>query len=353
MYKNLLSWLTLLLALPSCSNTPPSISVVCEENSVGNCIIKWETAPLLKGQVLIYASTSPDKIPEITPIATSDIAAGTLTIVSSDPTRRYYYQMVFNNKYRVKVATRNINIPGIQNLRDLGGYRSLINGKKTRWGMLYRSARIDSLSPGSVMELHNMGIKTIVDLRTPAEQERHPAFRDDRINIVRIPLLADNTRSLLKAIHEGKVKSDTINRIIERRNWDIIANYQGEVKQIFELLLDPNNYPIVIHCTSGKGRTGIITALVLASLGVGEDVIMQDYRLSNRYFNIAQSSRYGYQLPPDLQEAITTFYSARADFLETILNLVEKQYGSATGYLKNAIGLTDEEIKDLRTLLLE
>ena len=51
MYKNLLSWLTILLVLPSCSGTSPTISVVCEENNVGNCIIKWETAPILKGQV--------------------------------------------------------------------------------------------------------------------------------------------------------------------------------------------------------------------------------------------------------------------------------------------------------------
>ena len=47
MYKNLLSWLTVLVLFPSCSKTPPNISVVCEENNVGNCIIKWETAPLI------------------------------------------------------------------------------------------------------------------------------------------------------------------------------------------------------------------------------------------------------------------------------------------------------------------
>ena len=58
MYRNLLNWLTILLVLPSCSGTSPTISVVCEENNVGNAIIKWETAPILKGQVKVYASTS-------------------------------------------------------------------------------------------------------------------------------------------------------------------------------------------------------------------------------------------------------------------------------------------------------
>ena len=128
MYRNLLSWLTVLLVLPSCSGTSPAISVVCEENNVGNCIIKWETAPVLKGQVKVYTSTSPEAIPEDSPIAMANISSGKMTIVTNDPSQRYYYLMVFNNKYRVKVATRNINIPGIQNFRDLGGYESASTG---------------------------------------------------------------------------------------------------------------------------------------------------------------------------------------------------------------------------------
>ena len=165
MYKNLLSWLTILLGLSSCSGTSPAISVVCEENNVGNSVIKWETAPLLKGQVQVYASTSPTLIPEESPVAMSNISDGKMTIITEDPSQRYYYMMVFNNKYRVRVATRNVNIPGVQNFRDLGGYKSTDTGKMISWGMLYRSAQIDSISPGSRRELKNMGIRTIIDLR--------------------------------------------------------------------------------------------------------------------------------------------------------------------------------------------
>lgn len=101
MYRNLLNWLTILLVLPSCSGTSPTISVVCEENNVGNAIIKWETAPILKGQVKVYASTSPDFIPEENPVATINIAKGKKTIVTNDPSQRYYYLMVFNNRYQL------------------------------------------------------------------------------------------------------------------------------------------------------------------------------------------------------------------------------------------------------------
>ena len=64
MYKNLLNLLVLAVLLPSCNGTAPHISVVCEENNVGNCIVKWEMAPLIKGNVKVYASTNPNHIPE-------------------------------------------------------------------------------------------------------------------------------------------------------------------------------------------------------------------------------------------------------------------------------------------------
>ena len=120
MYRNLLNLLVLAVLLPSCSDTSPHISVVCEENNVGNCIVKWEMAPLVKGNVKVYASTNPEHIPEDVPVAIANISDLKMTVITTDPTQRYYYTLVFGDKYRVKTATRNINIPGIQNFRDLG-----------------------------------------------------------------------------------------------------------------------------------------------------------------------------------------------------------------------------------------
>lgn len=119
MYKNLLNLLVLAVLLPSCNGTAPHISVVCEENNVGNCIVKWEMAPLIKGNVKVYASTNPNHIPEDVPVAVANISDLKMTVITTDPTQRYYYTLVFADKYRVKIATRNINIPGIQNFRDL------------------------------------------------------------------------------------------------------------------------------------------------------------------------------------------------------------------------------------------
>jgi Protein tyrosine/serine phosphatase len=260
--------------------------------------------------------------------------------------------MVFNNKYRIKVATRNINIPGIQNFRDLGGYESADTGKSLRWGMIYRSAQIDSIPPCSRQELKNMGIRTIIDLRSESERQSYPQLHDDKFKIVHIPIPTGNMEKILQGIREEKIKTDTIYRLVERMNRELVTNYQKEFKELFTILLDRSNYPVVIHCTSGKGRTGIVSALLLAALGVNEDVIMEDYRLSNDYFNIPKASKYAYKLPINSQEAITTIYSAKEDFLNAAKEQIESEYGSVQTYLKKGIGLSTEDLKQLRSILL-
>ena len=166
------------------------------------------------------------------------------------------------------------------------------------------------------------------------------------------PLQQETWNTSCKTYVIRKIETDTIYRLVERMNRQLVTNYRKEYKELFTLLLDRNNYPVVIHCTSGKGRTGIVSALVLAALGVNEEAIMKDYRLSNDYFNIPKASRYAYKLPINSQEAITTIYSAKEDFLNAAKEQIDAEYGSVQAYLKKGIGLSAEEIERLRSILL-
>lgn len=351
MNKSLLSLLTVTL-LAACGNVTPSISVVCEENNVGNNIVKWETTSLT-GNVKVFASTNPDYIPEENPVAIANIADQKVTIITSDPTQRYYYTLLFADRYRVKVATRNIYMLGIQNFRDLGGYPSYKHNKQTRWGMLYRSAQIDSIGYCTRQELKNIGIKTIVDMRTSDELNPSMPSLSNDFNIVRIPIPDGNLPQILQRVQNGRIKPDTIHNIVKRINQRLITNYTRQFRQVFDVLLDEDNYPVLIQCSSGSGRTGIMAALLMAALDIDEDVILNDYRLSNNYFDITHASRDAYQQPAYVQEAITALYSAQEEYLEAAKAEAEHRYGSVEAYLKKGIQLEKDEIRHLQKILLE
>lgn len=338
--------------LPSCSKTSPRISVVCEENNVGNSVVKWETIHEIPGEVKVYASEKPDHTSAEHLVASAPISDQHLTIITTDPMRRYYYRMVFAEKYKVDMATRNINIPGIQNFRDLGGYPSYPHHKFVRWGMLYRSGEINRLRKGSLKKLKNLGIRTIIDLRSPEEKIELSKSLEKNFSVVSIPIATGNMEQIINGVQDRSIRSDTVYRIVERMNRELITKYAAQYRKLFDLLLNEDNYPVVIHCSSGKGRTGIVSALILACLDVNEDKIMEDYRLSNDYFNIPRATRYAYNLPVRSQEAITTLFSAREDFLNAAKEEAERQYGDIKTYLREGIGLSKQEMKHLRNILL-
>lgn len=351
MYKNLLNGLALTLLLSACGRVTPHITAACEEDSASNSIImKWETRPAIEGEVKVFASTDPDHIRENRPVATAPIANQWMTIANNQPSQRHYYTLLFNDRYRVRVASRTVNVPGVQNFRDLGGYPVYAQHKRIRWGMLYRSARIDLSQPATRDKLNHLGIRTIIDLHTPSESLLPAGTLPGQPRVVHIPIPVDCLTDILADIDQQRIQPDTIGRIVERINRHIVAANAPAFRQMFDILLDKENYPAVIQCSTGKGRTGIASALVLSALGVNDDDIMTDYRLSR--FNIPTAISYVYELPVRSQEALITLFSARENFLNAAKDEIERTYGSVDEYLTKAVGLQKDELKDLRKILL-
>lgn len=356
MYKQLLNGLALALLLSACRGVTPRITAVCDTDAVGNDTVKWETKPAIDGLVKVFASTNPDHIPETFPVAIANIADLYLRVVNDTPAHRRYYTLLFDDRFRIKVAARRINVPGTQNFRDLGGYPVYASHKRVRWGMLYRSAQLDTSRPATLQALRDLGIRTIIDLRETSERDSSATLPPDSNalpRVLHIPIHAGSMNRLLDGIHHNAIHSDTVYRIVERVNRHIVSRHASEIHQIFTALLDRRNYPAVIQCNTGKGRTGIASALVLTTLGVDDESILYDYRLSNRFFSIPAAASYAYALPVSSQEALTTIYSARENFLNAAKDEIERRYGSVDSYLRHAVGLTKDEIRQLQAILLE
>jgi protein-tyrosine phosphatase len=346
-YKNLLSCLTLLFILPSCTGRSPNIVAVCEEDKVGNNVIKWEAPSRIKGKVKIYASTNPDRILPRNPIAIADISDHRLTIVTNDPVRRYYYLMVFDNRYRIKVAGRKIYVLGVQNLYDIGGYK-LKGGKNVKWGKLYWAGEIDNLNHYALNKLKNTGIRTIVNLNNTVSEHKDNFLKKSGFNVISIPFHIIGNQICKDLKQKEIVNNDTIYQASDYIYCEFIAKHQSEYKRIFEILLDKTNYPVMFHCSSDRRCIAVISSLVLAALGVNAQSIMENYRSVNS--NSTVSPRFAYYFPAKSRKTTMGTYE---EFLKNFKKQIEKDYGNMNEYLEREIELTKDDIVQLKELLLE
>lgn len=128
---------------------------------------------------------------------------------------------------------------------------------------------------------------------------------------------------------------------------DTLDSAHGEIKQIFDVLCTPSSWPILIHCTQGKDRTGAIILLLLLLMRVPEDVMTKDYMRSE------------VELLPELDERMKEiteiglteeFAGCPKEFVPRMVEHIDQRYGGVEGYLTTT-GVTKEQLKSLREIL--
>ena len=164
---------------------------------------------------------------------------------------------------------RMLNLEHAYNVRDIGGYQIGSNAT-VRWRSFVRASSFSELSAKDVATLGQLGIRTVVDLRSKQEirQSRYPISRANDIDYHNIGV----SPTLRYRITNVQQMLDHYLRLTR--------NSLPQLRDIFQLLGEADTYPVVVHCTQGKDRTGIVTALVLAVLGVSPRTIIEDYTLS-------------------------------------------------------------------------
>ncbi len=325
------------------------IDVVCEVNNAGDNIIKWEIFPAMTGNVKIYRSDNPDNFAEKEVELELPIQDGIAVIKKGDFTRSYF-KLVFGKKLCAITSNRVIKTENILNFRDVGGYYNK-DGQQVRWGKLYRSGFITKASPNDIALLKALNIKTTIDMRTDEEIASMPSdFLMEQT--YRIPLTGIDLVALVEKVLRGQMKKGDALIFQQDLHVALIKNNTENFKRYFEILADSSNYPLVVYCSLGKVRTGMVMALTLAALDLEPEQIHQDYILSNAYIDFNGIVNNADELSPEMQEALTVLLAPQREVIECIYKNIKKEYGSISNYFKKELQQTASQREKLKELLL-
>ena len=234
-------------------------------------------------------------------------------------------------------GTRHLNLAGASNFRDLGGYPAK-DGKHTRWRRLFRSNHLGHLTDDDIVVLRDLGLKSAFDLR--GREERLPTLcRHEGIAVHSLPIEPVTMAVLRERLATGKpLGSEETCEIMRDSYRNYVRHNTASYKTLFAHLLD-DTAPLVIHCTAGKDRTGFASALILKALGVDDELVVEDYLLTNRFYRRAEAG-----LSNELPDAVRgVLGSVEASFLRASLETVRADYGDLEAYFEAGLGLGPRE----------
>jgi protein-tyrosine phosphatase len=283
----------------------------------------------------------------------------------------------------------------ILNFRDVGEYINKCTGTNSlKTGILYRSARLDNATTADRSKLLDQyHIWTVVDLRSKTElinaAKAHsdavalaqsatvPASEDFVAEPLKIPGLDYREinlngkgfeRSLIWQLKYSSLARLIFNMALGYRTegiailgrevmlprglvglgLDTVEHSGPEIKQVFDVLADESAYPILIHCTQGKDRTGISIILALLLCDVNLDAIVSDYTLSEPELESEKEERMKEIRSIGLDES---FAKCPPQFCQLVLDHLNAKYGGIAKYLEG-IGVNRSQQQTIRQLLL-
>ena len=240
-----------------------------------------------------------------------------------------------NNQSEYVVGENHIILEGEDNMRDLGGFTGK-DGKRVLYNKLFRSGELSGLTTEDLAIVNGFSIKNIIDLRTAGEREEHPDQLIDGSVRHEISLIeGDNGANVGMEDVMGMILS----RQMTAEEMMIPAYSVDDVKiagwkTIFNLL--ESGQTALWHCTAGKDRAGMTTALVLSSLGVDRETIIEDFMMSNTYLNAYNQQTVNYinsQYGPGMGEQLLPLLGVEEAYITVFFNNIETQYGSVDNFL--------------------
>lgn len=257
-------------------------------------------------------------------------------------------------------SDRILPLEGGCNFRDMGGYQTR-DGRRVRHGKLFRSGVLSYFTPADHEMLTKLGIKVICDLRHAHERTQEPVNWPTQVTI----LTCDQKSSKVESNDYSWMESSSGSHAREV----MIKTYRGmpfwlttRLQHIFNTLA-AGDVPLLFNCSAGKDRTGLSAALVLHTLGVPRETILEDYVLTNSAVDLTEFMRSHRKadmgvtdqkhredkIDPDI---MTALLKADPEYLDAAFHAIESEHGSVDTYVRDQLGFSDNSRENLRNQLL-
>ncbi len=238
-------------------------------------------------------------------------------------------------QYDPDVTLRAIEFSDIYNFRDLGGYPTT-NGRTTAWQRVYRADDLCRLTDDDKPRFAELGIRTVIDLRRPEEVAR-------RGRVPEFTAVDYHNLHLVHADWDMRLFDNTDERtaFLRERYLDMAVTGAEAIGTSLRLIADADSSPLVVHCIAGKDRTGMVCALTLSLLGVADELVADDYALSEapaQAYHLRRADPYPTLIAPA---------AAMLGFLDGL----RSTHGSIEAYV-NSLGVSDGHIAAMRGHLL-
>ena len=252
-----------------------------------------------------------------------------------------------------------IELDGVVNARDLGGL-PVAGGRRTARNVLLRSDNLQDLSPADVARLvDDIGLTTVIDLRSTSEVESEgPAPLDrvagvEHLHLSVLPEVGKRTDVVAEAL--------LLKRERDRSRYPddaMCGHYLGyledrpeSVASAVRAIADAPGAALV-HCAAGKDRTGVVIALTLSAVGVPAEEVIADYAATDEKIEaILRRLMSSHTYEEDLKKGTIDRHRPRAETMKAFLEQLEERYGGATQWLADH-GFGDDDLQRLRAKLV-
>lgn len=244
-----------------------------------------------------------------------------------------------------------LDVPGVNNFRDQGGY-DLVRGKM-QTGRLFRSGHLADISDEGRANMAVLDITLVVDLRDEHERNGFPTPHDLGPKLASYPgglVHADSDRNLEARFTEEDVRE--YKRVFYQT---VPHRFTNAIKAVFETLAAGHN--VLVHCTAGKDRTGVVCASVTKAIGLPMDTLLQDYLATMEFEQHMEPHRmealdnfYGFHTPdPELYRLRRKIFP---ELMEESLGVIERDFGGHENYLVEHCGIDKLALAEVKRQLV-